>query len=133
MASDIALVKALNQLAKALDYAKREKDPDIFEQFRNSVIQTFEYSWELATKYLRRRLVERAASAEEILSLSFPDLLRVAASQGFIESVEDWLVFREIRNKTSHGYEETFADEAYEHAGKFLEAARRMLVRLSAS
>ena len=133
MASDIALVKALNQLAKALDYAKREKDPDIFEQFRNSVIQTFEYSWELATKYLRRTLVERAASAEDILSLSFPDLLRVAASQGFIESVEDWLVFREIRNKTSHGYEETFADEAYEHAGKFLEAARRMLVRLSAS
>ncbi|MFH2116392.1 MAG: nucleotidyltransferase substrate binding protein [Spirochaetota bacterium] len=133
MASDTALVKALNQLAKALDYARRETDPGIFEQFRNSVIQTYEYSWELTTKYLRRTLVERAASADEILSLSFPDLLRLAAAQGFIESVEEWLVFRAIRNKTSHGYEETFANEAYTHAGPFLEAARHMLDRLASS
>jgi nucleotidyltransferase substrate binding protein (TIGR01987 family) len=132
MISDDPAKKALTQLEKALTYARgaEGKDRELFEQFRNSVIQTFEYSWELSTKLLRRVLAERASSADEIWSLSFPDLLRLAAHDGFIDSVEQWLAFRAIRNKTSHGYEETFAEESYLHAGEFLEAARATLARL---
>jgi nucleotidyltransferase substrate binding protein (TIGR01987 family) len=133
MANQEAAGKALGQLARALGYARKSEagDPELFEQFRNSVIQTFEYSWELTTKFLRRELAERAASADEITSLSFPDLLRTAAETGFIDSVERWLVFRAIRNKTSHGYEESFAAEAYSCAGEFLDAARELLAKLS--
>ncbi len=129
MAYSGAAKKALGQLEKALRFAKdaEGKDPDLFEQFRNSVIQTFEYSYELTTKLLRRCLAERAAAEDEILTQSFPDLLRVAAHDGLIESVELWLAFRTVRNKTSHGYEESFAAEAYAHAAEFLSAATALL------
>jgi nucleotidyltransferase substrate binding protein (TIGR01987 family) len=134
MANGAAARKALTQLEKALGFARGAEgsDPELFEQFRNSVIQTFEYSWELTTKLLRRTLAERAASEDEILSLSFPDLLRVAARLGLLDSAEPWLLFRTIRNKTSHGYEESFAAEAYAHAGDFLTAALELLARLKA-
>jgi len=132
MANDEAARKALAQLDKALRYARGAEggDPGLFEQFRNSVIQTFEYSYELTTKFLRRALSERAATSDEVLSLSFPDLLRLAARLGMITSVDRWLVFRTVRNKTSHGYEESFADEAYSHAGEFLDAALEVMSRL---
>ena len=44
MANDEAARKALAQLEKALRYARGAEcgDPGLFEQFRNSVIQTFE-------------------------------------------------------------------------------------------
>ena len=134
MITDEAARKALSQLEKALSFARSAEhgDRDLFEQFRNSVIQTFEYSWELTTRQLRRVLSERAASEDEILSLSFPDLLRLAAHDGFIDSVETWLAFRSLRNKTSHGYEESFAQETYLHAGEFLGAACEILDRLAA-
>lgn len=121
------------QLEKALSFARGAEggDRDLFEQFRNSVIQTFEYSWELTTRQLRRALAERAASEDEVLSLSFPDLIRLAAHDGFIDSVEEWLAFRAIRNKTSHGYEESYAEESYLHAGRFLASARALLDRLA--
>jgi nucleotidyltransferase substrate binding protein (TIGR01987 family) len=129
MANNGAAKKALAQLEKALRYARgaEGKDLELFEQFRNSVFQTFEYSYELVTKLLRRTLAERAATADEVLSLSFPDLLRLAARSGMIGSVEQWLVFRVVRNKTSHGYEETFATEAYSQAEEFLRAASALL------
>lgn len=65
-----------------------------------------------------------------MLSLSFPDLLRAAARDGLIDSAEKWLEFRTVRNKTSLGYEETFAEEAYGVARSFLVAARALLERL---
>lgn len=73
MANDRAARNALAQLDKALQYSRGAEgvDPGLFEQFRNSVIQTFEYS-----------------------------------------------------------YEESFAGEAYAHAGEFLEAARLLLSQL---
>jgi nucleotidyltransferase substrate binding protein (TIGR01987 family) len=129
-----SLGKALSQLEKALGYARKEEagDRDLFEQFRNSTIQTFEYSFELAYKLLKRTLAEISASEDEIESLSFNDLIRSAARSGFIDAPESWFAFRVARNKTSHGYEEAFAQEAYETAKRFLPAGQALLERLMA-
>jgi Nucleotidyltransferase substrate binding protein like. len=80
-------------------------------------------------KYIRRFLAERAISADEVLDYSFPEVLRLAARERLIGSVEEWIAFRAIRNKTSHAYDSAFAQEAYEAAGRFLVAARSTLER----
>jgi hypothetical protein len=107
-----SLEKAAGQLEKALRYAihaRQNDETELFEQFRNSVIQTFEYTYELSCKLMRRSLIERAASADEVESLSFQDT---------------------IRNKTSHAYDEAYAAEAYATAVDFLPRAKDLLTRL---
>jgi nucleotidyltransferase substrate binding protein (TIGR01987 family) len=105
-------------------------DPELFEQFRNSVIQTFAYSFELAFKLLWRTLEAQAASDQEIEGLSFNEIIRLAARSGYIASPDPWFAFRTARNKTSHGYEESFAQEAYLSAQAFLPEGKQLLQRL---
>jgi nucleotidyltransferase substrate binding protein (TIGR01987 family) len=126
------LEKALSQLSKALVYAEREEDGDanLFEQFRNSVIQTFEYSFELSFKSLKRKLAEMTVSTDEIEALSYNDLIREGAKRGFITVPEKWFAFRVARNKTCHAYEETFAAETYKVAKDFLGEGFLLLERL---
>jgi nucleotidyltransferase substrate binding protein (TIGR01987 family) len=127
------LIKAVAQLDKALEYAARAEsgpDPDLFEQFRNSVIQTFEYSYELCFKLVRRKLMDMAVSADEIAALPFQDVVREAARMGLIDDPEAWFDYRTVRNKTSHAYQEEFAREAYAMAKVFLPDAKRIVERL---
>jgi nucleotidyltransferase substrate binding protein (TIGR01987 family) len=128
-----SLEKAAGQLEKALRFAihaRQNGEAELFEQFRNSVIQTFEYTYELSCKLMRRSLIERAASADEIESLSFQDTIREAARAGLLDDPERWFVFRTIRNKTSHAYDEAYASEAYATAVDFLPRAQNLLTRL---
>ena len=127
------LTKALLQLEKALAYAaaaESKKDVDLFEQFRNSVIQTFEYGYELCFKLMRRKLMAIAVSADEIATLGFQDVVREAARMGLCDDPEAWFDYRTVRNKTSHAYQEGLANEAYAMARRFLPDAKRILARL---
>jgi nucleotidyltransferase substrate binding protein (TIGR01987 family) len=123
-----ALEKALGQLEKALRFASgaEGREPDLFEQFRNSVIQTFEYSFELSFKLLRRTLAEAEASPEAAEAWSYNDVIRLGHRRGWLADPEAWFAFRLLRNKTSHGYDEAFAAEAYRGAREFLPAGRAL-------
>lgn len=84
---------------------------------------------------MRRSLIERAVSADEVESLSFQDTIREAARAGLLDDPERWFVFRTIRNKTSHAYDEAYANEAYANeayatAVDFLPRAKDLLTRL---
>ncbi len=83
------LGNAINQLEKTLDYAKlplAKSDPGLFEQLRNSVIQCFEFSYELSHKMLKRFLAETAASSEDIDTLSFQDIIRTGNEKNLLHS-----------------------------------------------
>ncbi|MBN1961980.1 MAG: nucleotidyltransferase substrate binding protein [Deltaproteobacteria bacterium] len=128
-----SLVKAISQLEKALNFAKStdpKNNAELFEQFRNSVIQTFEYSYELCFKLIRRKLMENAPTIDEIASLSFQDVIREGARVGIIDDPEAWFDYRTVRNKTSHAYQEPFAIEAFNMAQKFLPDAKKILAHL---
>lgn len=120
--------KAVRTLEKAhLRYLQDKTDIEV----RDSVIQRFEYTFELAFKTLKRfcELV-MAASISEVEDLSYKDLIRYAAEKGLIDNPLTWFKYREERNKTSHTYDEQIAIEVFRYAEDFLKEAILLLNRM---
>lgn len=102
-------------------------------QLRSAVIQSFEFTYELSLRLLRRILIERAESADLIASLSFNDLLRRGSDAGLLSDPVRWREWREMRNATSHAYDDVTAQAMAERACVFVEDAAALLARLEAS
>ncbi len=121
------LQKALESLAFAIERTEREKPDDML---RDSVIQRFEYTYELCWKMLRRRLKLDAPSPEAIDEMSFRELIRAGAERGLIDDPLAWFGYREKRNLTSHIYDEDIARDVYQAALAFLPDAKSLLATL---
>ena len=100
---------------------------------RLAVIQSFEFSYELSLRSMRRVLVERAASEDRVADLSFNDLLRNAADAGLLPDPGAWRIWRELRNATSHAYNEAKAEQVALGAERFCADAQALLTALEAS
>lgn len=122
-----SLKKAIKNLDKAV---VRANSAPADEELRDSVIQRFEYTYELAWKMMKRQLEQESPTPSEIDQLSFKDLLRAAAEKGFISDVEEWIVYRDQRNITSHTYDENEAKSVYQTALVFLKDAKTLLLIL---
>jgi len=99
-----SLEKALTTLKEAWD----EYQKDVSNTFvRDSVIQRFEYTFELAHKFLRRFLSEAESSRAEISEMFFNDIIRLGCKRGLLlNDLEIWDKYRKLRNLTSHNYDE---------------------------
>lgn len=129
MALDFSsLANAIGQLEKSIAFAHSDmarQNDDLFEQLRNSVIQCFEFTYELSWKMLKRYLEVTAANPDDIDSSSFQNLIRIGNEQGLLRS--DWLrwkIYRQARTNSSHTYDADKAEKVYEIAPDFLEEAR---------
>jgi nucleotidyltransferase substrate binding protein (TIGR01987 family) len=96
--------KALASLKEA--WAEYQKD--MSNTFvRDSVIQRFEYTFEIAHKMLRRFLSESESSRAEISEMLFNELIRLGCKRGLLlNDLETWEKYRKLRNLTSHNYDE---------------------------
>lgn len=128
------LRRALAVLAEALTLwrAQPETSP-LKRHLRSAVIQSFEFGYELAMRSLRRVVVERAISAERVTDLSFNDLTRVAADAGLLPDPLAWRVWRELRNATSHAYDEVKAEAVAREAAGFCADAQTLLDALESA
>lgn len=126
MVSTLFLEKALKTLEEALRDFSQKKDDLLV---RDGVIQRFEYSFELATKTLERILKQVDTKNEFDLAFYKP-MIRMAAQKGLIDSPEAWFEFKKARNKTSHAYDEDIAQEVFNQIPTFLEAAKKLLMKL---
>ena len=128
------LENAIGQLEKSLKFARSplgQHDPDLFEQLRNSVIQCFEFTYELSHKMLRRFLREVAANPDDFESMSFADLVRTGSEQGLLRSDWGrWKAYRQARTDSSHTYDEKKAAAVYAVAQDFVEEARFLYAKL---
>lgn len=101
------------------------------EEVRDSVIQRFEFTYDLSHKMLRRVLAATSADAEAVAQMTFPDLIRTGWEQSLIANGwPAWHDYRDMRNITSHTYD---TDNAIQVVGKvpaFLEEARILAERL---
>jgi DNA-binding GntR family transcriptional regulator len=80
-----ALRSALGQLDEALLLWRQQAQGSVLQRhLRSAVIQSFEFSYELSMRVLRRVLVERAIAATQATELSFNDMLRSAADAGLL-------------------------------------------------
>lgn len=122
------LANALARLEEGLDRYGR----DITDtQIRDGLIQRFEFSYDLSHKMLRRALEDAAANPEEIDRMSFPDLIRTGVEQGLVaDGWPQWRTFREMRNITSHTYDEARALQVVQEIPAFLAAAQALLGNL---
>lgn len=98
---------------------------------RDSAIQRFEYSYELAVKSLQRVLAASVPNPAELDQVTFRDLFRIAAERGLLDDPQAWFRFREMRNITSHAYDGNKAQAIYRQLPDFLTAAEDLLRRLT--
>ncbi|PJA23848.1 MAG: nucleotidyltransferase [Alphaproteobacteria bacterium CG_4_10_14_0_2_um_filter_63_37] len=94
-------LKAVDQLEKAV---LQPKD----EFIRDSVIQRFEFTHELAWKMLKLRLEQESIDAK-----SPKQVLQEALQVGWIWDGNAWSELQRMRNLTSHTYDETLAEQVY--------------------
>ena len=104
-----SLEKAIISFKKAIDEYNSDRNNEFV---RDAVIQRFEYSYELATKMITRYLSLVSADPSSINELTFPEIIREAYTRGILKNSWDmWKIYRQDRNKTSHGYDEANAIE----------------------
>jgi len=121
------LQKALVSLLVAIERTERERSDDML---RDSVIQRFEYTYELCWKMLKRRLEMDVPSPELIDGMSFREMIREGAERGMIDDPLVWFEYRQKRNLTTHTYDEAVAKDVYLAAVAFAADAQALLAAL---
>ncbi|MZQ99049.1 MAG: nucleotidyltransferase [Acidaminobacter sp.] len=96
--------KALSQLNEAIEIMNAKQLSNLEKQ---GVIQSFEYTHELAWKTLKDFLLSRGT----VDLFGSRDVVRESFQLGLIENGEIWMEMIKSRNLTSHTYNEATADE----------------------
>lgn len=91
-------------VAKLEDVLRQEKT----EYMRDSAIQRFEFTFELAWKTMKAHLESKG-----VIVYSPRDAIRGAFQDGRIDEDRRWLEMIETRNLTSHVYNEEIAEKIY--------------------
>ncbi len=101
-------------LKKALKSLELAITQPLNEFTRDSVVQRFEFTFELSWKSLKRYLEFDRQIADD----SVRGILREAHQRQLISNIDQWFAFQKSRNLTSHTYNEETAKEVYEEAIK---------------
>lgn len=117
----------LEKAYKKLDEACKVYD-GVNDMIRDSVIQRFEFTYELAHKTLQELMRFEGVTLEN----TFPrTIFKKAYANGVIEDEKVWLRLLEDRNATSHIYSEKLADEiASRIQGEYVQTIGKLVERL---
>lgn len=110
-------------VGKFSDVLEQEKN----EYMRDSAIQRFEFTFELAWKTLKAFLEEQG-----ITVYSPRDSFKGAFQVGLIDEEPTWLETIELRNLTTHTYNESTAEEIYDALPRILVLYKKLLESLKA-
>lgn len=131
-----SLTLALAALRDALDVQQGALSNPAFDDrarvvLRAGVIRTFELTYELSWKFMKRWLDE-ALGRSAVEGVARRELFRLAAESGLIRDVERWMDAHRARNQTSHTYDGGTADEVLAIAREFLHDAEQFADALAA-
>lgn len=115
---------------QALEALRRATLEPKNEFLRDSVIQRFEFTYELAWKALKRYL-EQEEGSENIDALPRRDLFRLAAEKALLNDPVVWFGYHRARNETVDTYQEAKAEEVYAIAVNFVTDANMLLEQLA--
>jgi nucleotidyltransferase substrate binding protein (TIGR01987 family) len=124
------LARAIDRLDEGLLRYQRDVSDT---QIRDGLIQRFEFTYELSHKMLKRYLEQASPSAAVFDTMAFADLIRTGNERSLLRSTwPRWRVFRDMRGKTSHTYDEAVALAVVAEIPDFLAEARYLLAQLQA-
>ncbi|MBF0178941.1 MAG: nucleotidyltransferase substrate binding protein [Magnetococcales bacterium] len=134
MATRDSLRNALRSLETALrlHHDKAGEDRELELALRDSVVQRFEYTCELAWNAMRRWIAENDRPEAAGPLYSRKELLRRAARLGLIPDPAPWMEFHAARNVSAHTYEESNALRAFQAARELVKEGRGLLDHLEA-
>jgi nucleotidyltransferase substrate binding protein (TIGR01987 family) len=122
------LARATQRLAEGLARYHREPSDD---QIRDGLIQRFEFTYEISQKMLKRYLESVSPTSGAYDAMAFSAIIRSANEQGLLlGDWAHWKLYRVMRGKTSHTYNETIALEVVGGIPAFLTEARYLLSQL---
>ena len=120
--------KAIKSLAEVIEMWNNDKVNDVI---RDSMIQRFEYTYSLSLKMIKRYFKISAFEKENIDGMTFNEMVRAANRMDILRSnLEKWDEFRQIRNMTSHTYDEEIAQKVVEIIPDFKVEAEFLLSKL---
>lgn len=94
-------------------------------QIRDGLIQRFEFTYELSHKMLKRYLEQTSPNPAEFDGMPFQDLIRTGNEKGLLlGNWTDWRLYRDMRSRTSHTYDENTAIQVVAGIPKFLNEAK---------
>ena len=115
----------LHQFERAVGKFSNVLEQEKNEYIRDSAIQRFEFTFELAWKTLKAFLEEQG-----ITVYSPRDSFKGAFQTGLIDEDPTWLETIELRNLTTHTYNESTAEEIYDALPRILVLYKKLLESL---
>lgn len=113
-----------NAIARLAEGLCRHRQAPEDELLRDGLIQRFEFTYELSHRMLKRYLRQVSASPDQFDAMPFQELIRTGNEQGLLRGEwSDWRRFREMRARTSHGYDTVIAVQVAAGIPEFLDEA----------
>ncbi len=120
--------KAINSLIDVIEIYNSDKSNTYM---RDSMIQRFEYTYSLALKMIKRYFAMSAFEKENLDGMTFNEMIRTANRMNLLRSnLENWEIYRQKRNMTSHTYDEHIAEEVVTIIPDFKDEAEFLLKKL---
>ena len=129
-----SLRDALAALNTSLRYLESElaADPGLRDQFRAAAIQAFEFTYELAFKFMKRQLEQIVPVPAAVDEMTFMQVVRASAEAGLVPDVSRFHDYREARNITSHSYDRQKAQRIAAELPRFAQDVEALLAQLQA-
>jgi len=100
-------------------------------QIRDGLIQRYEFTYEISHKILKRYIEMTSPNPEIWDAMPFADLIRTGNELSLLKSDwTAWKVFREMRAKTSHTYDEDIALTVVQIIPKFIQEIQFLVNQL---
>lgn len=123
-----ALENAHKRLGDVLKIFVENENDDIV---RDSVIQRFEFTYSIALKTLKKYFEGVAFVMEDVQQMTFNQVIRVANKLDLLHfELDKWTEFRQMRNITSHTYDEEVARKVVAVIPDFCEEVGYLLKQL---
>lgn len=116
--------KTVNNLKEVLEKLKTAGENHAI--FRDSAIQRFEIAFDVCWKTLKEKLRQDFG----VEAISPKKVFQEAFKQTLIENDTVWLSMTDMRNETSHAYNEQFAEKVLDELPKVYKTFEQLLWKL---
>jgi nucleotidyltransferase substrate binding protein (TIGR01987 family) len=132
MASNKLDLSTLHKALGRLDEGYQRYLLDVRDlQIRDGLIQRYEFTYEISHKMLKRHLEMTSPNPEIFDAMPFADLIRTGKELSILKSDwSAWKLFREMRAKTSHTYDEDIAQTVVQVIPDFIHEVRYLAQQL---